>query len=84
MLHVYVASHCRACVTTRALVNELRTMRPEIPIAMFDMDRADQVIPALVIGTPIYLWDGKILFMGNPDLAELLERVDTYWHSAKP
>ncbi len=26
----------------------------------------------------MYLWNDTVLFMGNPDMSELHERVDTY------
>jgi hypothetical protein len=56
-------------------------MRPHVQISMVDMESPGIPIPAHVIGTPMYLWDDKVLFMGNPDLPELLERVDTCWHA---
>lgn len=81
MLYVYVASHCRACDTAYILVNQLKTLRPHVRITLVDMDISDMAIPAHVIGTPMYLWDDKILFMGNPDMPELLECVDTCWQA---
>ena len=76
MLYVYVSSHCRGCATAQQLITQLRTMRPQVPVTVVDLSGGGDTIPDNVIGTPMYLWNGRVLFMGNPDVTELLQRVD--------
>lgn len=78
MLYVYIASDCRICAISQRLINQLRALRPGVRMTVVDTDSPESAVPAHVIGTPMYLWNDTVLFMGNPDMSELLERVDTY------
>ena len=75
MLRIYVSAHCRGCTTARQRAERLRRLRPDVPVALVDVEAPDAVVPPKVIGTPIYTWNDRIVFMGNPSEQELLERV---------
>lgn len=76
MLDIYISAHCRGCDRALELARRLRVFRPDIPLNIIDIDRPGSEVPQQVIGTPTYVWGGRILFMGNPSEEELLERID--------
>ncbi|MCL4506360.1 MAG: hypothetical protein M1434_13455 [Chloroflexi bacterium] len=76
MLNVFVSSHCLSCAQSRQLVASLAHERPDVPIDLVDIDQQPRDVPQQVIGTPMFLWFDKVLFMGNPEYSELLARVD--------
>lgn len=75
MLQIYVSAHCRACATARRRLAQLQARRPDIPARLVDVDVPDVPVPPQVVGTPIYIWAGRVLFRGNPTARELIERV---------
>jgi len=75
MLRVYVADDCPGSPTARQRADRLRARAPEIPIEIIDIGAPGVVVPPAVFGTPIYTWDGRIIFLGNPSDQELLERA---------
>ena len=79
MLRVFVAGHCSPCLTAMAMVDRLRQARPQLPVFLIDVDSPGADVPGEVIGTPEYLWDDRVLFLGNPDEAELMAAVDREW-----
>jgi hypothetical protein len=75
MLRIYIADHCRSCSTAFQLAERLQIERPNVPLDIVDVDDPEADVPANVIGTPMYLWNDRVLFMGNPSELELLQRV---------
>ncbi|WP_211323032.1 thioredoxin family protein [Amycolatopsis palatopharyngis] len=81
-LRVYVAPGCAGCRTARHLAEAVRQARPDHPIEVIDLsDQPDEPLPPGVIGTPTYVLGGEVISLGNPDLTDLLRRLDT--HDAK-
>ncbi len=76
MLRIYVSAHCRTCATALRLAERVQSQRPDVPLEVVDVDAPDADVPSKVIGTPIYAWHDRILFLGNPSETALLERVD--------
>ncbi len=76
MLRIYISGHCRGCTTARRLAEQVRSERPDVPLAVIDIDDPAVAVPANVIGTPFYTWQDRVLFMGNPHATELLQRVE--------
>ena len=75
MLRIYTAAHCMGRITALRLADQVRTERPDVPLMVINIDDPAVEVPAKVIGTPFYTWQDRVLFMGNPNLAELLQRV---------
>jgi hypothetical protein len=75
MLRIYISQHCYGYDIARLRAARLRRHRPEVPVAVVDVDEPGIEVPAKVIGTPIYTWNDRIVFMGNPSEEELLARV---------
>ncbi len=77
MLRIYVLAQCLGCTIARERAQRLRTLRPEVPVTLVDVEAPDADLPRNVIGTPTYTWNDRVVFMGNPSEQELLERVAT-------
>ncbi len=83
MLRVYVSAHCLACRTAIQRAKRLRALRPEVPVTVVDVEAPDADVPRNVIGTPIYTWNDRVVFMGNPSEQELLDRVTELSHGSE-
>jgi hypothetical protein len=75
MLRIYISDHCLSCSTAFQRAEQLQIERPDVPWDIVDVDDPEADVPAKVIGTPMYLWNDYVLFMGNPGESELLQRV---------
>jgi hypothetical protein len=75
MLRIYVSVHCPTCASALHLAERVQSQRPEVPLEVVDVDAPGADVPSKVIGTPIYAWHDRILFLGNPSETELLERI---------
>ena len=75
MLRIYVSAHCLGCTTAIQRAERLQALRPEVPITVVDVEAPGADVPRKVIGTPIYTWNDRVVFRGNPSEQELLERV---------
>ena len=75
MLCIYISTHCLGCATALRLAERVRAQRPDLPMTVVDIDTPTSTVPSNVIGTPIYTWNDRVLFLGNPSEAKLLERV---------
>ena len=75
MLHIYISTYCGGYSTALRRVEQVRARFPSLAVAVVDVDAPDGDVPRSVIGTPMYLWDDRVLFWGNPAEAELLDRI---------
>jgi len=75
MLRVYIAEHCLACATARLRLAHLRARCPGAPAQLVDIDAPGARVPPYIIGTPMYTWDDRIIFRGNPGEDELIARI---------
>ncbi|PDV96903.1 thioredoxin family protein [Candidatus Chloroploca asiatica] len=71
-LYVYVSADCPVCARTLQLVANVRAQEPEYPIEVIDLAQPGTTKPAMVFGTPTYVFNGRILSLGNPTLETLL------------
>lgn len=78
MLRVYIADHCPSCATARLRFARLRARCPGVASELVDVDAPGARVPPHVIGTPIYTWDDRIIFRGNPGEDELIARVAAF------
>lgn len=77
-LRVYIAEDCTSCRTALRIVDAVRQARPDHPVDVIDLSAApEQPLPPGVVGTPTYLLGQRVISLGNPDLAELLDQLDT-------
>jgi hypothetical protein len=77
-LRIYIAPGCTGCRTARTLAEAVRHTRPHHRVEVIDLaDQPDAPLPPGVIGTSTYLLDDDVISLGNPELSELLHRLDT-------
>jgi len=78
LLEVYVAAGCWGCETAHRLVATVRALAlPGIEARVVDLGAGGVVKPPTVTVVPTYLLDGHVLFRGNPEEAELVERLQS-------
>lgn len=77
LLQVYVAPGCAGCRTALEIVEALRHARPDQRVDVIDIsDDPELPLPDGVVGTPTYLLNGRVISLGNPELPELLTKLD--------
>ncbi len=77
VLRVYVAEDCTSCRAALRIVDAVRQARPDHPVDVIDLsDTPEQPLPSGVVGTPTYLLGQRVISLGNPDFAELLDLLD--------
>jgi hypothetical protein len=78
VLRIFVAPGCAGCRTALTLAEAVRQARPGRPIEVIDLaDQPEVPLPPGVIGTPTYVLDDEVISLGNPELKELLRRLDS-------
>lgn len=75
MLTVYTATHCPAYGRTWNLVAQLHQQYPQMPLQVINLEDPTIEWPVFVIGTPTYVWNGQVIFMGNPSKSDLLSQL---------
>ena len=77
-MRVYVAAACAGCIRARELVADLRRSRPRAAVEVVDLNRPSggHAPPAGLVGTPTYVLDGRVRWLGNPSAGELLAAWD--------
>ncbi len=81
MLRIYVSAHCLTCSIALRLAESIQAQCPDLPLEVVDVDAPTADVPSYIIGTPIYTWDDRVLFLGNPSEAELVERIGVLYGS---
>ncbi len=72
-LDVYISERCWACEETRRIVFDIAPLFPELTIELRDI--GDRRRPSTVFATPTYVLDGRTIFLGNPTLEELGQKL---------
>jgi hypothetical protein len=75
MLRVYVAADCPASTLAVDLVERVRKQCPDVPLQIIDISAPDARVPDEIFATPIYTWNDRVVFLGNPSETTLLEQV---------
>jgi hypothetical protein len=75
MLTVYTATHCPVYNRTWNLIAQLHQHCPQIPLQVINLDDPHTEWPAFVIGTPTYVWNGQVIFLGNPSQTDLISQL---------
>lgn len=74
-LDIYIEQNCSGCEYAKALALEARELFPQLEVRIFDLARPNIRKPKSVFAVPTYLLDDSILWLGNPDKVEFLERL---------
>jgi hypothetical protein len=77
-LRVYVAPGCVGCRRALRIADAVRQARPAQVVEVVDLaDQPHAPLPPGVVGAPTYLLGDRIISMGNPDLDQLLDDLDS-------
>jgi hypothetical protein len=76
-LQVYTATHCLTRSHTLHLLAQLAEQKPSLHVEVIDLDQPESETPSFIIGTPTFVWDNRVIFLGNPSLPELLARTSS-------
>ncbi|HVB63775.1 MAG TPA: hypothetical protein VNE17_03520 [Nitrolancea sp.] len=74
-LAIYVTRDCLACETAHVVADEVTRYCPDIAVELIYLDDGIDP-PSLVFGVPTYVWQNRIVSLGNPHIAELLQILD--------
>lgn len=78
LLEVYVARHCFGYKEAVRLAGEIRQSLPGLEVSMLVIDDVpDSDLPDIP-ATPSYFLDGRLLFLGNPRLEELVSKITSF------
>ncbi|MBI2850546.1 MAG: hypothetical protein HYX80_05820 [Chloroflexi bacterium] len=75
VLDIYVAKHCFGTAEALRIAAEVGRQLPDIEVKVTIFDEISRSEAPHVIATPSYILNGKLLFLGNPRLAELVKKV---------
>lgn len=69
-LDIYISDGCWACQEANHLAEAVSLRVPGATVELRDINASPR--PEKVFATPTYVLDGRIIFLGNPSLEELL------------
>lgn len=75
LLEIYVARHCPGSEGATQLAAELGRVLPAVEVRLNLLDEMPAGKPPDIPGTPAYFLDGRLLFLGNPSVKELIREV---------
>ena len=74
-LEVYIEQTCLGCSYALNLASEVQSYFPHIEVRIFDLARPDIKKPATVFAVPTYIFNGKDIWLGNPDKDALFTKM---------
>lgn len=78
LLEIYVARHCFGSAEALRMAVEIKRRLPDIGV---EVKVLDDMTPAgtSIFATPSYYLDGRLVFLGNPELERLIRKVHSAW-----
>jgi alkyl hydroperoxide reductase subunit AhpF len=74
-LEVYVSRHCPNCGDALRLAEEAATRFPSVVVRVIDLERDAASPPEGVVAVPTYVFEGRVVALGNPEHEELFARL---------
>ena len=74
-LEIYVTDDCWSCEESRRLAAEVRASVRNVEVELVDLNSSRR--PSYVFAAPTYVLDGRVIFLGNPHLEELQDKLVT-------
>lgn len=75
-LDIYIDQACPGCAYAQELAVFVRQELPELAVRIFDLAHPNIQKPPSVFAVPTYLLDGKTLSLGNPDIRDLVAKIE--------
>ncbi len=75
-LDIYIDQTCPGCVHAQNLAEVVRQTFPQLEVRIFDLEHPNIKKPSSVFAVPTYMLNGKILALGNPDINDLVAKIE--------
>jgi alkyl hydroperoxide reductase subunit AhpF len=75
-LDIYINQACPGCAYAQELAVLVRQEFPELEVRIFDLAHPNIQKPSTVFAVPTYLMDSKTLSLGNPDIRDLVAKIE--------
>lgn len=75
-LDIYIDQACPGCAKALELAGQVREALPKVEVRILDLTHPDIKKPPSVFAVPTYLLDGKTVSLGNPDIHELVAKIE--------
>jgi alkyl hydroperoxide reductase subunit AhpF len=75
-LDIYIDQTCTGCVHAQNLAEVVRQTLPQLEVRIFDLEHPNSKKPSSVFAVPTYMLNGKILALGNPDINDLVAKIE--------
>lgn len=72
-LLVYISEDCWSCAETQRIVAEVAPQFPDVKVMI--LDTATNQMPDSVFAVPTYVLNDRVIFLGNPTRAELVDKL---------
>lgn len=70
-LEIYVADDCPICTETVNLANIIVNRYANLDVDLINLNNPDTICPDNVFAVPTFIYNERIVFLGNPSLQEL-------------
>ncbi len=78
VLDIYVARHCFGCDEALRLAGEIRQSFAGLQVKVTVLDEIMAGNQPDIPATPAYFLNGRLIFLGNPRLEELLGKIASF------
>ena len=75
MLRIVIAGHCFGCEEAERLFHEIRNLLPHLRVELLDIGVEGAILPEGIVAVPAYVLNGETIFLGNPRIEELIEKL---------
>lgn len=73
-LEIVISRGCPGCAEARAIAQEIQACFPALQVDVLELD-GTRPIPRQVVATPTYLLNGRVISLGNPQRAWLVQEI---------
>jgi len=70
-LEIYISDDCPTCVETKNLASIIANRYENLEIDLINLSEPDTICPEKVFAVPTFIYNNRIIFLGNPSLQEL-------------
>lgn len=75
-LDIYIDQTCPGCAQAEKLASQVQEAIPEIKVRILDLAHPNINKPPSVFAVPTYMLDGVTVSLGNPDISELISKIE--------
>ena len=80
-LEIYITDDCPTCVETEHLAQIIVERYRNLDTDLINLNNPDTICPDRVFAVPTFVYNDRIIFLGNPSLQELDAQ---FWGASEP